>query len=97
MATPLEKRWERIERLAKLRMKPKRVARQVIINDGDEIPEEAEGELLICRLIVDPPEREVEEPPVISPATSPRTVHAARIAVPENYGRHIEYPKLGTV
>ena len=90
----LEKRFEKIEARAKARKRPK-IARRIILEATDEMPEEVETELLICRVIIDPPERPAEEPPVI-PAPSPRTERGARLSAPENFTRSIEYPKIGS-
>ena len=93
----LEKRFEKIEAKARARKRGPKIVRHLIIGASDEIPEEAEGELLICRVIVDPPERPADEPPVVPATTSPRTVHGARLSVPKNYRRPIEYPNLGKI
>jgi hypothetical protein len=94
--TVLEKRFEKIEARARARKRGPKIVRHIVIEATDDIPEEAEGELLICRVIVDPPERPGEEPPVLPPVTSPRTMHGHRMAVPENFGRRLDYPKIGS-
>jgi hypothetical protein len=75
------------------------VVSRIIAEDGDEVPEQAEGELLICRVMVDPPERPEEQIPVM-PAASPRTVSGSRMAEPEtneSFRRQLNYIRDGSI
>jgi hypothetical protein len=93
----LEKRFEKIEARARARKRSLKSVRHIILEAFDDCPEEAEGELLICRVIIDPPERPAEQLPVIPAVTSPRTMHATRMTAPENFSRRLDYQKLGHV
>jgi hypothetical protein len=100
MSSALSKRLQRLEELLAARNTGERSARRVIVADGDDLPEEAPEELLICRVLVTPPERPEEE--IVIPATppaSPRTVEAGRKAVvdPTRFHRIVQYPRTGQI
>lgn len=100
MSAALSKRLQRLEELLAARTTGERSARRVIVADGDDLPEEAPDELLICRVLVTPPERPEEE--IVLPATppiTPRTVQAGRkvMADPTRFHRIVQYPRTGQI
>jgi hypothetical protein len=91
---------QRLEKLVAARTSGPSSARRVVLQADDELPEEATDELLICRVMVTPPERPEEE--IVIPATppiSPRTIQAGRTAMtdPTRFHRIIQYPKTGQI
>jgi hypothetical protein len=98
MTIALQKELKRLKAQVAARTAGDRFVRRVIIEAGDETPEEGEGEMLICRVIIDPPERPEEELPVFV-APSPRTVNGTRMAADTNpsFRRHLEYQKDGSI
>lgn len=77
MSSPLEKRLAKLEEVLAARTQRPIPVRHIIINVGEEMPTEAGGELLICEVIVAPPDRPEDEP--LPPmAASPSIEHGSR-------------------
>jgi hypothetical protein len=101
MVSALHKRLEKLEQALAQRNAGPKTARLVVIADGDEIPPEGADELLICRVIVSPPERAPDAPlPEATTAVSPRIDMGGRTQLEiqredERFRRRINYPPLG--
>jgi hypothetical protein len=73
MASALHKRLEKLEQALAARTQGPKTVRGAVVDAADELPTEAADELLICRVIVSPPERAPDALlPEPTPAVSPR-------------------------
>jgi hypothetical protein len=101
MASNLSKRLAKLEEALAQRTNGPKVVRSVVIAEGDEVPPEGADELLICRVIVSPPERAPDAPlPEATTAVSPRIDMGGRTQLEiqredERFRRRINYPPLG--
>ena len=74
----------------------------MVVEVGADLPTEGPDELLICRVIVTPPERPADEP-IAEPtqALTPRIEHGDRTPIEiqrdERFHRPIRYPHFGTI
>ena len=88
MVLGLAARLDRLEAALRAQVQAPLAVKRVIIEDGDELPREADGELLIVRRIVAAPERPEEpalEPPPRPPA--PKRREEAKAPPPDPHAR----------
>jgi hypothetical protein len=102
MTSALSKRIEKLEQAQASRTQGPRTIRRVVVETGVDLPAESPDELLICRVIVTPPERPADEPiSETTQAVSPRIEHGDRTPIEiqrdERFHRPIRYPHCGTI
>jgi hypothetical protein len=102
MASATDKRIKALMEAIAAKIEIPPTIRHAVINDGDPVPAEAEGEILIVRVIVSPPDR--PEDPALPPRPDPpappiergdRTRIDVQDPDPVRFRRRIEYPKQG--
>ena len=102
MTISFSKRLAKLEEAVASRTKGPKTIRRVVVEAGADLPTEGPDELLICRVIVTPPERPADEPIAeTTQALSPRIEHGDRTPIEiqrdERFHRPIRYPHLGKV
>jgi hypothetical protein len=99
MSSAIAKRLEKLEQAIAARTEGPKTVRRAKVEAGAELPEEAADELVICRVIVTPPERPAEEALPEQPdySASPAIERGDRtpIEIERRFSRPINYPPLG--
>ena len=101
MTISFSKRLAKLEEAVASRTQGPKTIRRVVVEVGADLPTEGPDELLICRVIVTPPERPADEPIAeTTQALSPRIEHGDRTPIEiqrdERFHRPIRYPHFGT-
>jgi hypothetical protein len=92
------KRLAKLEEPVASRTQGPKTIRRVVVEAGADLPTEGPDALLVCRVIVTPPERPADEPLPTTQAVSPRIEHGDRtpIEVQRPFDKRIRYPHFGT-